>query len=334
MGRVSDKIPPEIRHQATEWMFALQAAPEDGALRQRIDEWIAQDPAHARAWHVAGSAWRMTGQVRFDQELYDRVVEARAASRKSRPIGGVFRIPVFLGSLAAAALLFLAWPEIRNAALADYSTRTAQMREVALDDGSIVNLAPGSAIAVDFRKESRTLALLRGEAFFRVAHDAARPFSVRADDLSVTVTGTSFDVNMTDQAFAVSVASGSVRVARGGQSVGAQSAELTTDLAPGQRLVIDRRSDRTVRSSVPEAEVAPWRSGQLILRDTSMAEAVDAIARFYFGAIVITDGELKARRVTGVFNLDDPVCALRLLTEAYGGTVREMTPFLVLISRS
>jgi len=329
MGRVSDKIPPEIRHQATEWMFALQAAPKNGVLRQRIDDWIAKDPVHARAWRVAESAWRMAGQARFDQELYDRVVATQAASRKSRPIGGVLRMPALVGSLAALAVLFLAALEIQNAVFADYSTRTAQMREVALDDGSIVNLAPGSAIAIDFREEKRTLSLLRGEAFFRVAHDSARPFSVRAADLSVIVTGTSFDVSMTDQAFAVSVASGSVRVARGDQS-----AESIADLTPGQRLVIDRRSDRTVRSSVPQAEVAAWRSGQLILRDTPMAEAVDAIARFHFGAIVMTDGELEARRVTGVFNLDDPVGALRLLTEAYGGTVREMTPLLILITRS
>ncbi len=321
MGRPSAKISPDIRHQATEFIFALMAAPGDAVLRRKIDVWIAADPAHAQAWRIAEAAWRSTASLPRERYQADtgggRVL--RLTARRARP---VLRL---IGGIAAAVLLLAAVPDLRDAVLADHATRTAQVRDIALDDGSIVSLAPESAISVDFGKDARLLSLLRGEAFFRVAGDVARPFTVRADELAVTVTGTSFDVNMTGKTFMVSVASGSVRVASGDPN-------RAHNLTPGQRLSIDRETKETSLTTVSENEVASWRSGQLALRDATMLDAVNAIGRYHRGVIAIRDDALKLRRVTGVFNLNDPRAALRLLAEANGGTVREMTPFLIFVT--
>ncbi|MEI9987591.1 MAG: FecR domain-containing protein [Aliidongia sp.] len=51
-----------------------------------------------------------------------------------------------------------------------------------------------SRLKVDFTAPTRHVVLERGEAFFKVAHDANRPFVVEADPRQIVVTGTEFDV--------------------------------------------------------------------------------------------------------------------------------------------
>jgi transmembrane sensor len=76
--------------------------------------------------------------------------------------------------------------------------------------------------------------------------------------------------------------------------------------------------------------VAPWLHGQIVARDRPMADVVDELRRYYGGAIVVADGTLHGRRVTGVYNLADPVAALRAIMGAHGGSVRQVSPWLLL----
>src|SRR3546814_4487254 len=99
--------------------------------------------------------------------------------------------------------------------------------------------SPESAVATHYAADRRTVDLLRGEAFFQVESDRSRPFRVRADAVTVTVTGTAFDVGLTDGTLSVAVSEGIVEVApeRGASAV----------LRRGQRLVVDRRDRKSTR---------------------------------------------------------------------------------------
>ncbi len=57
----------------------------------------------------------------------------------------------------------------------DYSTQVAEIRELPLGDGSVLTLGAQSALDVRFTETERIVRLDRGEAFFSVAHNAARP---------------------------------------------------------------------------------------------------------------------------------------------------------------
>jgi transmembrane sensor len=61
-----------------------------------------------------------------------------------------------------------------------------------------------------------------------------------------------------------------------------------------------------------------------------MADVVDDLRRYFAGSIVLVDADLAARRVTGVYNLADPVGALRAIVGAHGGSVRQVSPWLLL----
>jgi transmembrane sensor len=208
---------------------------------------------------------------------------------------------------------------------ADHVTGVAELREVALPDGSVATLDAGSAIAVDYRDGARGVTLLSGQAFFQVVPDAGRPFRVRADELAVLVTGTAFNVNRTSDAISVSVASGSVEV-----STSASGERVR--LGPGDRLGFDRQARVSVRGQVPLSHVASWRSRRLVVHDVTVAEVVAELGRHQPGVIVVYDRSLDRQTVSGVFDLSQPHEALNALAESQGARLTQFTPYLQVIA--
>src|SRR5690606_10288044 len=51
-----------------------------------------------------------------------------------------------------------------------------------------------------------------GEAYFKIRHDASRPFKVYTDEMVTEVLGTEFNINTQNQSSSVALVSGSVNV--------------------------------------------------------------------------------------------------------------------------
>jgi len=81
-----------------------------------------------------------------------------------------------------------------------------------LNDGSVVNLEPETALRVDLGKVQRYVVLTRGRALFHVAKDPSRPFIVHAGDTNVRAVGTIFGVEQKNQNIIVTVSEGKVGV--------------------------------------------------------------------------------------------------------------------------
>jgi len=67
------------------------------------------------------------------------------------------------------------------------------MMNIVLGDSSVIKLSPGSKLVYDtpFQKNKREI-WLKGEAYFKVTKDEARPFTVYAAGLATTALGTEF----------------------------------------------------------------------------------------------------------------------------------------------
>ena len=76
------------------------------------------------------------------------------------------------------------------------SNNTPQKKALTLSDGSTVELLPNSTLSYSesFNSLKRSV-ILRGEADFSIAKDAAKPFSVSINSVLITVLGTRFTVN-------------------------------------------------------------------------------------------------------------------------------------------
>ena len=305
----------EAIEQAADWALRLEAAPSDAALRATFDRWFAECEAHRAAYRM----------VQYTSATLDRVPRPVQAER---PAARTFRRVRWVGAgaaLAAAVLALVAFPVLQRHILADYVTGVAELREITLPDGSVAYLDADSAIAVDYKPGTRAISLLSGQAFFEVVRDAARPFTVEVDKVTVTVTGTAFGVNRTSQAVSVAVQSGTVEVALSGNDVRAR-------LGMGESWAYNDKTRVVNRGEVAPAAVASWRSRRLVVHDATFGEILEEIGRYMPGAIVVRDRSLNRQMVSGVYDLSRPPEALEALVGSQRGRVTQFTPYLVVIS--
>ena len=329
MSGDDDMIPDRVLDAATGWAFRLQDAPDDAALQAELADWLAESPLHSEAWALTQRAWQITSRTQpvFADEWPARPALSSAPSNVTPLRSRRFGLRLAGLAIAACLLLVFALPVLRVQLNASHATSIAEIREVLLEDGTRVTLAARSAIAVSFSAGARNVTLLEGAAYFEVVPDSARAFTVRAGDIATSVTGTAFDVAMTDRTVSVAVASGSVRVSRRDNP-----ASPLADLRAQQGVMVDRASGTVVETALQPDAVAAWRKGRLIVENALLTDVVAALDRSHPGSIAVASVGLRGKRVTGVYDLGDPAGALKVLSAPYGGVVREFTPYLLVLS--
>ena len=317
-GRDAEHDP--IREEALDWLLKVEAAPDDEDLKSALAAWRGTSEQHERAYRSVARMWRLAGELAPDParpapERPQRV----ARSRRSRPMA------VAAAALAACLTIYAA-PQILLYMEADHMTGVGELRKVRLEDGSTLHLDAESAVAVSFGPARRSVTLLAGQAYFDVVRTPSRPFQVAADGLSVTVKGTRFAVEAGRSSVSVAVKAGAVEVAP------SRARRGLFRLAPGNRLRMARATGAVTRTEVSPADVASWRDGQLVVDGVPLAEVVERLDRHHRGVIWLHGAALAERRITGVFNLSDPVAALRAAASTQGARVRQLTPYLLVIT--
>lgn len=324
--------------EAVEWVILLREEPDDADTRARFEAWLAASPVNARAWADTAYAYDRAGDTspafspKNPEEARPVLPEgpvpfvAPGAPRARGTAWLLVSRRTFLAVVAAACVAFFAAPAVMLRVKADHVTGAGELREVGLADGSVAQLAPGSAIAVEYGTEQRYIRLLKGEAWFDVQHDPSRPFQVDANGVTTTVLGTAFDVKLDATGATTELARGHVRVEyAGGPS------PVSEQLEPGDTLRVTFAGAAT-RVERPIAQVAAWRDRQIIVQDRPASEVIAALRPWFSGTIIVRGDSFDRQRVTGIYNAADPVDALHGLTRAYGGTVTRITPWVIVLT--
>ncbi|RAI37514.1 hypothetical protein CH341_29510 [Rhodoplanes roseus] len=210
---------------------------------------------------------------------------------------------------------------------ADHVTAKGEVRRIALPDGSAATLGPDSALALDFGPGRRDLALLQGLAFFEVAADPRRPFAVRVGHVTATAVGTAFDVADDAGIVAVSVRQGLVEAR-------APEPGLTDGrtLAAGDWITVDPSAHEVDRGRRPPDQIAAWRDNLIVADRETVRALVGRIGRWIPGTVILADPFVGAQRVSGLFDLADPVSALEAVVHPAGARVRQVSSFLTVVS--
>ena len=321
---VASVVPEPLLQDAAQWWLRLREEDADEALFEQIEAWRAQSPAHAEAWRQVQRGWARTtvpsSAVAHPSAPAAAPATVRSTSRARRP-----RLRRWLAAAAVAGVMAMQAPSLWLAWEADVRTGT-EVRSVLLADGSRVTLDAASAIALDAAPGQRGVRLLAGRAFFEVAHDAAHPFVVRSGPVSVTVTGTRFEVSRL-QGTSVSLLQGGVDVRHP-----CQPQDCVLHLQPGQRVQLDEAAATATRGAVAQG-TGQWQQGRWLVQQAPLAEIAAQLQRYGRARIVIADPTLAAAPVTGAFDLHDPDAALALAVQAQGGRVRHITPWLRVVTR-
>lgn len=274
-----------IRH-----LLALENGGEE-AERQAAERWIAASPEHAVAFARARQAWRAAALLDAEPEVgsADLAAQAPRGSRRGVLLGSAGLLGLALAGAAGG------WFFLHRQLL---TTRVGEIREVALPDGSHVVLNSDTVVEVAYTRERRRLRLKRGEAFFEVAHNPARPFDVEVGDTMLRALGTAFNVRDRGAVVELTVSHGVVGV-REGQSA--------LHKVPAGNFAIIHPDAVAVASydAAGLSQKTAWREHVIELNGDSLAQAVEEFNRYRKRPIVIGDQRVAALRVGGRFQTDE-----------------------------
>jgi transmembrane sensor len=243
------------------------------------------------------------------------------------------RTAMFGGAGAAIAATLTAVAVAPMLAMKTYRTQPGEQRRLVLADGSDVTLDTDSELKVWLTGKQRVMVLDRGQAFFKVAKDKARPFRVFAGGDEVRALGTAFGVRRQGEGAKVTLEEGRVGIYHAKASTPARPADKPAAvLEAGQQAVLAPQAAPVVAQADMRRAQA-WRSGRLILEDSSLADAAAELNRYGAPQIVIADAPTGAVRVSGVFHLRERSAFVESVTAAFPVQVVRRTDDEIVLAR-
>jgi transmembrane sensor len=301
--------------EAADWFMRLGAKVIPAGLVEDFYAWR-REPLNHQAYGRIESLWRKSGRLASDPDIdlaVHAALERGAARRKAGLLAEISRkrgLGLAILALAAITTVYvLNRPD-------GYATRVGEQRVVRLGDGSRITLDTNSAVTVSLDEHRREIRLSRGQAFFDVAADPARPFVVATDRGQVRALGTRFEVELRGEDLQVTLVEGAVEVLRRSRGIN-DAAPLI--LSPGQRVTLATAGDETAQLRPVQVDVTiatSWTTGRLTFRETPLAEAVAEVNRYSREKIELRGDEVGARAVSGAFDAGD--------TQAFAGAVSEL----------
>lgn len=327
MKRANDArghAPDKTGLQAAQWVARIDAGPLDEAGRTAFRLWLEEDADHRAAFEEASATWRQLAGLRHSPGALEALMPA------SRP--SIARKAVRIGALVGFLLVAgggLIWNQFGDPVMlmtSDYRTGPGELRTVHLPDGSVVELGPSSALALDYDARERRVSLLAGEAFFvatPMQADEVRPFIADAAGGQTRALGTRFVVELTDDGAQVLAVEHQIEVSLGD--------EPGVVLSPGEEVTYETDGGiGEVQARDVEGATA-WRRGMLVFDDVPLRVVVNTLNRYRRGRIVILDGALASRRVSGVFTAGELDDAISTITDELGVRSRSVPPFITVL---
>ena len=182
--------------------------------------------------------------------------------------------------------------------------------KLTLPDGSEVWLNAASSIRYpsEFIGNERKVEI-SGEAYFEIAHDAAKPFKVSVNGMEVKVIGTHFNINAYRDEIAVktTLLEGSISLTKGDA--------VTTTLNPGQQAQLENSGHIQVLNNVDIDQVVAWKNGYFSFNRADLQTVMRQLARWY-DVDVIYEGKIPERQFGGKIHRNSNASeALKVLEE-------------------
>jgi len=299
----------DVDRQAASWLQRQNFWNWTTEDQAQFTFWLDQSTTHRIAYVRVSDAWNRTHRL----TILRAPMIAREVERTGLRIWSIFSkavaVLIVIVALGATAVIYLGAPHEDVVA-----TAIGGHRLVALQDGSTVELGTGTVVRISQTNDARTVKLDRGEAYFQVKHDAARPFTVTAGDHQLTDLGTKFIVRRDPDRLDVSVMEGRVLFDTKQGSL-RQVALLTT----GDELVATEKSiTRLKRSPQQLSDRLAWRRGVLVFKNTPLIDAVAEFNRYHSKKLVVLDSGAGRLTIGGTFETNNILAFTEVAQDVLG----------------
>lgn len=231
--------------------------------------------------------WMSEGKIKpinFDtQKAFDKVKNKVRNQKKAKVVSifGNAKILMVAASVTLIMSIGVFWLMQKSAVNQSVIVADAMLeggKVVNLPDGTIITLNKNATIRYDkkFADKQRTVSLT-GEAFFEVAKDKTRPFVVKMPKTEVTVLGTSFNINCSNQQTEVTVATGRVRVM-------ASELNKSVEITPGQSAKLT--NSKLTMFETDNKNYLAWKTGEFTFSNTPIKQVIAELNKYYDNKIV------------------------------------------------
>jgi len=252
---------------------------------------------------VAKAERRLGRRLEQENQKRQEVFKLRSVLRYAAAIVGVI--------VLAAGLAY--W--FRNKA-EELVVASAAHGQVLLPDGTKVWLNQSSVLKYPRAFEGKERHVyLDGEAYFEVARNHEKPFTVKSQAMDVRVLGTSFNIKCRpDNSFAETT------LVEGEVEVKDKSDKGRITLLPGQKAVLNRVTGRMqVKQVDPKMEIV-WHNDLIPFEKSSIFQIAAALERFYGVKIILSPDVDSTNTYSGVLKKKDNI-------ESVLNSLRNSIPF-------
>jgi transmembrane sensor len=323
-----------IDAEAAAWVARFDAGEVSARDQAAFQEWLNRSALHRSTIAEYGNLWSEFDALKQLTECSGAEPDTIAPGSQPALLA---RARPWLAACAAVAIVgaggmafFYPKPQTHQTNLAPrakldnpsptglfYESAVGAQKRITLADGTSVILNTNSRLDVNFAADRRDVRLVRGEAYFDVVHDKARPFTVYARDYVVRDIGTAFAVHLSKEGLVeVGVTKGSVEVTPASASGAVKSLGI---LEAGQNIVLGQKVERaeTVSSTDMGRKLA-WRQGDLIYTGQPLKDVLADVSRYSDIKIELADPALENLPVGGAFRTDQIGAIFAALENNFG----------------
>lgn len=179
-----------------------------------------------------------------------------------------------------------------------FTTPRGEKSMVTLPDGSEVWLNANSRLIYNSFASNRRQVELKGEAFFKVAHNKMAPFVVRTNECDIKVLGTTFNVMAYDEfgRKEITLIEGKVNIEMDGSE---------QVLKPGQALILKDRHAEI--KEVNASQSSAWVDNKFNFKDIPLSELMKRLENWYDVDITLENKLGKDVNFTGTFKNEETI---------------------------
>lgn len=346
----------EALDQASRWVARELSGKISRAEKAELDKWRATNAENDQAYKWARRGLGMlerTSQADARDllarggsdigNLLEECSDQAAIMRGERgPLKTYRRAASIAASLALLFFVTLVAYQIAGGKGADvYETAVGEQYTVMLADGSVITLNTDTRISAALSATERRILFHHGEAFFEVAKDRTRPFTVVVGNDIVQAVGTAFNVRRRETTTRVTVIEGIVEFRQKNLVSGdkadpkrtpADSGSQIVRLNVGEELIVQQAQvKKTTLATAELARAASWRQGHIYFDGEPISQIVRELQYYASKEIVLADDMVANLIAGGSFDTRNVTSFLRGLEAALPIRLIEREAVIILI---
>ena len=255
---------------------------------EEVERWLNADAANKRYYEHFRLIWSQSKQAALpavdETQAWQRFREKLHKPRAVVKPFNWLRVAALVAVIAGAWIVYsLLWQGTREQVVQTFEN----VKTDTMPDGSVITLNKNSLVTFKDRKVS-----LVGEAFFTVAPDKQKPFTINVNDVLVKVTGTSFNVRGAAGATEVVVETGIVQVTHRNRTI---------QLTAGEKTVVHATDTLITKEVEYEQLYNYYRTREFVCDNTPLWKLANVLNEAY-NTNIIVEGSARNITITTTFN--------------------------------